>query len=180
MIPYIKQLYSSTIKIYEKTMQIYFSRALYNDCAEIIGMANEFENEEYVIIISSEHELKQELEKQSTKKFVFTDLMVATCKQILTLCIKNNLDSVRVFFCGEMLRNRLGGCAVEVDLETFAMIANTQVVNINGKRMLRLLYNLYMDKREMYAVLLEMGHKGLNLNELNSDYSKYLSALCKI
>lgn len=179
MIPYIKQLYASTIKIHEKTMQIDFSRELYNDCAEIIGMANEFENEEYVIIISSEHELKQELEKQSAKKLVFTDLMVATCKQILTLHIKNNLDYVRVFFCGETLRERLGGCAIEVEPETFATIANTQVVNIDGKRMLRLLYSLYMDKREMYAALLEMGHKRLNLNELDSDYSKYLSALCK-
>lgn len=179
LLPYIRQLNICILKIYEQTMQMHFGRNFLIACAEIINIANEFENEDDVIIISNEMEIDEAFWEQPTKTFNFTYLMVPLCKQIISLYIKNNLNVVKVLYHGKNLDKRLRECAVVVDLKVVQKIVDSQFVNLTGQKMIRLLLNIFINDNEMYIVLVDSSYEKSKLKELTSDYDLLLKALTK-
>jgi len=180
MLPYIKQLNISILKIYEKAMQMHFNRNFLLACAEIINIANEFENEDIVRIISSENEIGKAFWKQPTKTFNFIHLMVPICKQILSFHIKQNLKIVKVLYSGENLATRLSECAIGIDSRVSSKIINSQFVDLAGQKMIRLLLRLSIIDNEMYVVLVDARYEKSKIRELTSDYEEFMRALTKM
>jgi hypothetical protein len=87
-LPYAKILYESVQRIYKKTMQIHFNEVFLNSCARLISVANEFENEDDVTLITTEKTFKEELEGK--KQLNLTSLLIPICKQLLQNYINKN------------------------------------------------------------------------------------------
>lgn len=180
LLPYIRQFNICILKIYEKTMQIHFNRNLLIACAKIINIANEFENEDDVIIVSNEIEIDEAFWEQPTKKFNFIYLMVPICKQIISFHIKKNLSVVKVLYHGKNLDKRLRECAVVVDLKVMKKIVDSQFVNLAGQKMIRLLLKIFLNDNEMYVVLVDSRYEKSKRKELASNYALFLKALTKM
>lgn len=176
---YIFQLQKSIINIYEKTMQIHFSRTFLISCAKIIEFANEFDNEDNIRIIENEDEINEEFWNRPTKTLNFVYLMVPICKEILAIYFKNNIRSIKIIFYGNKYRDRLKNFGIETTAAISEKISQSQFINLAGQSMVRLIYNLEITNGDMYAVLADARFKQSEISELSNDCSCYLKALCK-
>lgn len=176
---FVYQLQNSILTIFEKTIQIHFNIDFFRSCAEIIKVANEFENENNIFIIKNEKELDKDFWEKPTIQLHFISLMVHNCKELLAMFFKNNHRVIKVLYYGEKYKCQLKNIGIEIDAEAAQKVINSQIINFQGQKMIRLLIKIELGNSNLYAVLADGGFKQKEISELCTDCSNFIKVLLK-
>lgn len=177
-LPYVGVLHGCIERIHEKTMQIHFNKNFFRSCAELICIANEFVNEEFVSLISTEHPLPEELE--GDKHVNITTLFVPICKELLKAHIIGERQIVRILYWGDKYQDRFEGIASKIlEADIVTKLSNSQFINLQGQEMIRTNMQLQIDTGDCYFVLVDRKIGFSKINEICESYKLYLKALLK-
>lgn len=175
--PYADILHSGVNRIHEKTMQLHFNEEFFNSCAKIICIANEFENEDDVTLITTENEFPKELEEK--KQINITSLLVPICKQLLLNVIKNNRGLVKILYTGEKYHEILSDVGYRIKDEMLTTMAQRQFVNFLGQNMIRTNAQINLGTVDSFFILADshLGHAAIKA--ISESYKLYMQALLK-
>ena len=177
--PYITKFVSCILRIFEKTMQLHINETLLDSCTHLINIANEFDDEDSIHIISSDTEINRTYFEQSEFPLNFTHLFIPLCKEILIMQFKNNAGPIKVLYYGNAFKNRLNQFAFEINKETAEKIASSYVMDLCGQRLIRGVYRIHLDTGDLYALCVDARIKQPEQKNVIDNFSKYLKVLCK-
>ena len=159
-------------------MQIHFDEEFFNSCAKIICIANEFENEDDVTLITTENEFPKELEEK--KQINITSFFVPICKQLLLNFIRNNRQLVKVLYTGDKYHKILSDVGYRIKDNMPTSMINGQFVNFLGQDMIRTNAQVNLGTNDSFYIL---ANRHLNydvIKEICDNYKLYMQALLKV
>jgi hypothetical protein len=108
-------------------------------------------------------------------------LEVPICKHLLEVYFLNNRKSVKIFYHGASLKQRLGNFAYEMDPQKLYEVAFSQLpfVDVCGQRMIRLCSKAVLDKDEVYCVLADSRFSRKEQHELCDTWGFLLDCIVK-
>ena len=179
--PLLSVFQNCIISIHEKVMQIHFNQEFFCSCATIVAAAKEFENEDTVHFIGVENEIDWTNLDLDGNPFNFTYLEVPICKHLLEVYFLNNRKSVKIFYHGASLKQRLGNFAYEMDPQKLYEVAFSQLpfVDVCGQRMIRLCSKAVLDKDEVYCVLADSRFSRKEQSDLCTTWEFLLECIVK-
>ena len=179
--PLLNIFQNCIISIHEKIMQIHFNQEFFCSCATIVAAAKEFENEDTVHFIGVENEIDWTNLDLEGNPFNFTYLEVPVCKNLLEVYFLNNRKSVKIFYHGTKLKQRLGNFAFEINQEKLYEVAFSQLpfVDVCGQRMIRLCSKALLDKDEVYCVLADSRFPRKEQSDLCTTWEFLLECIVK-
>ena len=155
--PLIDMFHNCIVAIHEKTMQFHFNEDLYRSCATIVAAAKEFENDDFTYFVGFESQIDWKNLDIEGKSLNFTYLEVPVCKKLLELYFMKHRSSIKVLYHGSLLKQRIGHFAYQIESPKVYDVAFAQppFVNMCGQRMIRLCSVGFLEKDEVYCVLVD-------------------------
>lgn len=178
-LPYAEILYKCVERIHEKTMQLHFNNDFFVSCAKLICIANEFANEDYVTLITTENTFPEELEQG--KQINITTFFIPLCKKLLKTHIINNRKFVKILYWGDKYQNNLEEIATKVlEYDVANKLMKSQFINLQGQEMIRTNMQMQLDNGDGFAVLADRKMGYSRIKEICDWYGLYLKALLKL
>lgn len=178
-LPYAEVLHECIERIQNKTMQIHFNKEFLVSCSQLVCIANEFDNEDLVTLVSTKHPFPEELEGDKTLNF--TSINVPLCKRLLTANIIRNMPMIKILYWGKKYNGILPEIAIKiVNQDIVEKLSESQFINIEGQDMIRTNMQVQFDSGDCYFVLADRRMGYSKIMEVRDLYSMYLKALLKI
>lgn len=178
ILPYADIFHSAVNRIHEKIMKIHFDVEFFNSCAKVICIANEFDNEDNVIIISTENEFVKEYENQIQMNVTY--MLIPICKQLLLSYIKSNRELVKILYAGKKYHEVLSDVGYRIQDNMIALLTQGQHVSFLGQRMIRINACINLISEDSFAVLVDSSLDYKDIKVIGENYKLYMQALLKV
>lgn len=180
--PYARVLGECIKRVHNKIMEIHCGKNFYASCAKLICIANQFADEDNVVIIATENALSEEFKIKKELKLDITTLFVPFSKMMLKADIasKRDKDKILILYYGKRYRNQLKEVGTEIlSNDVMMKLAKSKSIDLCGHKMIRTNMQLKMDTQDCYFVLADRKVGYEKIKEICGLYQLYLKALLK-
>ena len=175
IMPLFKAFHNCILRIHNKMIQVHCTDALFDSCYNIIGIANEFENENNISFIRTEKQVTKEYFKQSKIPFNIISMQVPLCKEIIRIYLKDIQKGFVIVSYGEDMNSKLKGISTVISDEKLVdIIEENDAINISGTTMIVDTKTLLIDKNSFYAILVKNSFYRFYNNNLSKKVKQYL------